>query len=118
MTTPMERLDAAKVALDAAKSAYDEALAEVESLARETGATQFKADHITVSVCARRSVDAGRFLAWCREHHPDQIEETVRQSYRRVFLDGLRFEGGEAIADGGEVIDWADCTSYLQVRSR
>lgn len=116
--TALERLDAAKLALDEAKAVYDAALAEVEALARETGATQFKGDHITVSVCTRRSVDAPSFVEWCLVHHPEQIEHAVRPAYRRAFLDGLRFENGDAIADGGEVIDWADCTSYLSVRSR
>ena len=119
MSTAIERLEAAKGAVDAAKRAYDEALAAVEALARETGATQFKGASITVSVCTRRSVDSTRLLAWVQENAATEIEPAVRPAYRRRFLDGLTFTPeGDAVTETGEVIDWADLTSYLRVVPR
>lgn len=116
--TAIERLEAAKLTLDEARAAYDAALADVQSLARETGATQFKGEHITVSVCQRRNVDDTRFLAWVKEHRPDQITEAVQPSYRKVFIAGLVFDGADAITMDGEVVDFAGVTEFLSVRAR
>ena len=118
-TTPeLERVAAAKAALDAAKTEYDEACDALVRLAHATGASQFKSDRITVSLCNRRMLNAHDFTAWVQANRPDEIEPTVRASYRRAFLDGLRRDGDDWIAPTGEVIDFADETEYLSVRAR
>lgn len=118
MTAPIDRLATAKAALDAARREYDAALDVIEKVAIETGATQFKGDTITVSVCTRRTPHAADFTAWVAANHPEQIEPTVRAKYRKVFLDGLRWDNGEAYTDDGECVDFVEETRYLSVRSR
>jgi hypothetical protein len=114
----VDRLDAAKVALDAARAEYDAALDGVLTLARETGASQFRSGRYTIAVATRREVSPERLLEWTRERHPDQLEQAVRPAFRKAFVASLRWDDGEPVTPDGEVIDWAGTTTYLSVRRR
>lgn len=115
---PIDRLDAAHAALEAAKAEYVEALAVLEADHELTGASQWRTDRITVSIGTRRHVDTARFTQWVQEHRPDEIEPTVRPSYRRAFIDSLQWQGGEAYDKDGALVDFAGTTEYLTVRAR
>lgn len=54
----------------------------------------------SVSLCGgdkatARVVDDAAFLAWVKANRPDEIEEKVRESYRKAVLDGITKTGEE-----------------------
>ena len=127
MTTPIERLDAAKAALDAHDAAaaalraeYAAARDAVLAASHETGATQYKTPRYTVSVGTRRSIDPAGLLAWTRTHAPQQIQtvEEVRPAYAKAFADSLVPVAGEYVTPDGELVEFVTAVEYLSVRSR
>lgn len=51
-------------------------------------------------------VDTTAFLAWCQEHHPDEVVPAVRESFRRAVLGGLVEVDGEFFYKG-TLVPWA-----------
>ena len=128
MTSPIDRLDAAKAALDAhdaaasaLKAEYAAARDAVLAAAVETGATQYRTDRYTVSVVTRRQADPDALLAWARSHAPEHIYtvEQVRPAYSKSLIDSLKSAGdGDLATPDGELVDFAVESRGLSVRSR
>jgi hypothetical protein len=84
---------------------------QVLELKGEVGASQFRTPLGPVSVATPKPkvviTNDRKFLAWVLDNHPDQIEQTVRESYAKAFVLGLVIDGSEVFTRDGELVEFA-----------
>lgn len=114
--TPADRQAAITTLLRALAQAREQARERVLDTHTETRSTQWEYKHGVVQVQGGKtsaSFDDDAFLAWVREHHPQQIHQVVNPAFRQKMLQRARVvqrdNGEQVVVDGntGEVLPFA-----------
>ncbi len=128
MTTLREqalRVAVLRALTDRIIEARDAARAELQATLTELGADRATAELDGVKVASltlaggkrsARVADERAFLSWVQTHRPGEVEQRVRDAYRRQLLDAASAAGAPVDPNTGEVIpgvEVADGTSYI-----
>ena len=107
---PAERYARLKLLEIAVKRALPAAAEAAEEYRESVRGNSLETDHGTVSIVRRKPVpilDPEGFLAWVKEHRPDELVEHVNPAYEKAFTAALRCVADVVVDENGEVVEFA-----------